>query len=110
MMAVQYVTYAAVAVAIVAMIAKALRYIRAPQHFRWELYPVPHERGRAEYGGSYLEELHWWTKPRHADRWREIKEMAAEILLLKGVYLHNRKVWRFSFPFHFGLYLSLIHI
>ena len=104
---VQFATYFAVAVGIIAMLAKAFRYIKAPEHFRWELYPVPHEKGRAEYGGSYLEELDWWSKPRKADHIKELSEMAQEILLLKGVFHNNKKVWVFSFPFHFGMYLCI---
>jgi nitrate reductase gamma subunit len=104
---VQYLTYGGLAIAFIAMLIKALRYATAPESMRWELYPVPHEKGRADYGGSYLEELDWWTKPRRTDFFRELKEMAEEILLLKGVYHHNKKVWAFSFPFHFGLYLSI---
>jgi nitrate reductase gamma subunit len=107
MQVVQLITYAAVVIGVVAIIAKAMRYIKAPTHFRWELYPVPHERGRADYGGSYLEELDWWTKPRHSDFFREIKEMAEEIFLLKGVFRNNLKVWTFSMPFHFGLYICI---
>jgi len=107
MQLVQIISYAAVAVGLLAMIAKAWRYIKAPEHFRWELYPVPHERGRAAYGGSYLEELDWWSKPRHSDFFREIKEMAQEILLLKGVFHHNKKVWIFSMPFHLGMYVGI---
>lgn len=107
MSVVQVITYASVFIAVVAMAAKALRYLRAPQHFRWELYPVPHEKGRAEYGGSYLEELDWWTKPRHTDKFKELREMMAEIIFLKGVFHHNTRVWTFSFPFHFGLYLTI---
>jgi nitrate reductase gamma subunit len=107
MLAVQLVTYFAVIVAVVAMLVKVYRYATAPEHMRWELYPVPHEKGRAEYGGSYLEELDWWSKPRHSDKLNELKEMAAEIILLKGVFHHNRRVWRSSFPFHFGMYLCI---
>jgi nitrate reductase gamma subunit len=107
MMVIQLITYASVIIAILAMIIKAMRYVRAPEHFRWELYPVPHEKGRAEYGGSYLEELDWWTKPRHSDMIKELKEMMAEIFFLKGVFHHNRRVWTSSFPFHFGLYLCI---
>lgn len=107
MQLVQIISYAAVAVGFLAMIAKAWRYINAPEHFRWELYPVPHERGRADYGGSYLEELDWWSKPRHSDLVREIMEMAQEILLLKGVFRHNKKVWVFSMPFHLGMYVGI---
>jgi len=107
MLAIQIVTYVSVAVAGLAVIAKVYKYATAPTGMRWELYPVPHERGRAEYGGSYVEELDWWTKPRNPDTVNEIKEMASEILLLKGVFHHNKKVWNRSFPFHFGLYLSI---
>ncbi len=34
---------------------KALRFAAMPLHLRWELYPVAHEKGRASYGGSYIE-------------------------------------------------------
>jgi len=104
---VQIITYVAVGISFLAMIRKAVKYATAPIHFRWELYPVPHEKGRSDYGGSYLEELDWWSKKRHSDLFKEVKEMAQEILLLKGVFHHNRKVWTFSFPFHFGLYLCI---
>lgn len=104
---VQIFVYISVAVAVVAMLAKAWRYITAPLHFRWELYPVPHEKGRSEYGGSYLEELDWWSKPRQSDKFNELKEMLLEVLLLKGVFHHNRKVWTFSLPFHLGMYLCI---
>ncbi len=107
MMWFQWLTYFAVAVGVLAVIAKLIRYATAPESMRWELYPVPHEKGRADYGGSYLEELDWWSKPRHKDTVRELTEMAKEIILLKGVLHHNRKVWTFSFPFHFGLYLLI---
>jgi nitrate reductase gamma subunit len=108
MTAIQLLTCLCLLVAVVAMIAKALRYMRAPSaHMRWELYPVPHEKGRAEYGGSYLEEADWWTKPRQTDTVNELKEMAEEIILLKGVYNHNRRVWSSSMPFHLGLYLCI---
>ncbi|MDD3731803.1 MAG: nitrate reductase [candidate division Zixibacteria bacterium] len=107
MLWIQWVSYISVLIALIAMLAKVLRYVRAPQNFRWELYPVPHEKGRAEYGGSYLEELDWWSKPRHSDLINEVKEMLLEILFLKGVYHHNKRVWLFSFPFHFGLYLCI---
>jgi len=34
-------------------------------------------------------------------------EMLSEILFLKGVFHHNRRVWISSFPFHFGMYLCI---
>jgi len=84
-----------------------VRIARMPIHLRWDLYPIPHEKGRAHYGGSILEEVDWWTKPRHKDHIGELKVMILEILLLKGVWEHNRKLWFGSFPLHFGLYLLI---
>lgn len=107
MMIVQLISYASLLIAIIAIVAKVLRYITAPEHFRWELYPVPHEKERAKYGGSYLEELDWWSKPRKNNLLNEVKEMMQEIFFLKGVFHHNRRVWTSSFPFHFGLYLCI---
>jgi nitrate reductase gamma subunit len=107
MLVIQIITYISVIVAISAIIIRAYRYATTPESFRWELYPVPHEKGKAQYGGSYFEELDWWTKPRRNDLLNELKEMMAEIIFLKGVRHHNKKVWSFSFPFHFGLYLCI---
>ncbi len=107
MMLLQVFSLSCVMIAIIAIIAKVIRYATAPQHMRWELYPVPHEKGRAEYGGSYLEELEWWNKPRQTDKINELKEMAEEIILLKGVFNYSRRVWSSSFPFHFGMYILI---
>jgi nitrate reductase gamma subunit len=98
-------SYASLAVFVAAVVVRAVRLARLPLHLRWELYPVAHEKGRARYGGSYLEELNWWTKPRQSSLLGELRVMLAEIVLLKGVWEHNRRQWLRSFPFHFGLYL-----
>lgn len=110
MLAVQILSYVCVALFLAAAIAKVVKYATTPIHLRWELYPVAHEKGRAEYGGSVFEELDWWTKPREVDRFNEYKEMFLEIVFLKGVWKHNPKLWVFSFPFHFGLYLLVAWI
>ncbi|HEX7344020.1 MAG TPA: hypothetical protein VF398_07135, partial [bacterium] len=99
--------YLSLTVFLAAVVTRIVRIARLPVHLRWELYPVPHERGRARYGGSILEEVDWWTKPRHVDRMGELAVMIPEILLLKGVWEHNRKLWWGSFPLHFGLYLLI---
>ena len=99
------VTYVSIAVFAAAIAVRALKIARLPIHLRWELYPVAHEKGRASYGGSYLEEPDWWTKPRESSLLGELKVMIPEIVLLAGVWEHNRKHWLRSFPFHFGLYL-----
>jgi nitrate reductase gamma subunit len=99
--------YLALLVFLSAVLIRIVRIARLPVHLRWELYPVPHEKGRAHYGGSILEEVDWWTKPRRVDRIGELAAMITEILLLKGVWEHNRKLWFGSFPLHFGLYLLI---
>jgi nitrate reductase gamma subunit len=100
-------TYLAVAVFVLAALRRIVAYKRNPMHLRWELYPVAHEGGgKASYGGSYLEELEWWNKPRETSRIRELSVMIPEMLFLKAAWEHNRPLWNVSFPFHFGLYLT----
>jgi len=100
-------TYLGLVVFIVGVVKRIAAYRKNPQHLRWELYPVPHEGGgRASYGGSYLEELEWWTKPREISRIGELSVMVPEMLFLKALWEHNRSLWLVSFPFHFGLYLT----
>jgi nitrate reductase gamma subunit len=86
---------------------RALKYFRAPEHLRWDLYPVAHEPGRA-HGGSHLEEKDWWTRPRRKSHWGEISFMVLEIFLLKGVWENNRRLWWGSLPFHWGLYVLVL--
>jgi len=97
--------YLMLAVFIVAFTLRTVKIARFPVHLRWELSPVPHEKGRGSYGGSYLEEVDWWTKPREKSRVSELLYMFKEIVFLKALFEHNRRMWFFSFPFHFGLYL-----
>ncbi len=101
----QFVFYFAVIVLVVGCLIRAIRIARMPLHVRWELYPIPHEKGKEHYGGSYFEEINWWTKPRQIAVGSEIAEMGREILAIQSLYRNNRKLWYFSFPFHFGLYL-----
>ena len=100
-------TYLGLAVFVLAALRRIVAYKKNPQHLRWELYPVPHEGGgRASYGGSYLEDLEWWNKPRETSRIGELSVMVPEMLFLKALWEHNRSLWLVSFPFHFGLYLT----
>jgi len=89
------------------VIAKIAKYAGTPIHLRWELYPVAHEPKRNKYGGSYYEDTKWWQKKIKKDHIAELWAMFEEIIFLRGVYLHNKKVWIFSFPFHFGLYMII---
>jgi len=97
--------YVAVAVFAVGFVWRVLHIKKMPVHLRWELAPVPHEKSRASYGGSYLEEFEWWTKPREKSLLNEGFYMFQEIVFLRGVWENNRPLWIWSFPFHFGLYL-----
>jgi len=100
--------YLSLAVALAASIVRAVRYARLPLNLRWELYPVPHEdAAHAGHGGSYFEDLDWWMRPRHRSIAGEAKAMAAEILFLRAMYEHNRRLWLFSYPFHLGLYILI---
>jgi len=101
------ITYLAAGIFVVAVLARFIKIQRMPVHLRWELYPVPHEKGKGSYGGSYLEEHEWWTKPRETSKLSELAVMVPEILLLAGVWEHNKSHWLRTFPFHFGLYLLM---
>jgi nitrate reductase gamma subunit len=99
--------YGLLAVFVVGFVLRSVRLARLPVHLRWELAPIPHEKGKGRYGGSYLEELDWWTKPREKSLVAEARYMLLEIVFLKAVWEHNRRLWWFSFPFHVGMYLLI---
>jgi len=100
--------FGAIVIFLIVATYRTLTIIRLPIHLRWELAPIPHEKGKYRYGGSYLEEYEWWRKPRHRSRVAPIVYMAGEIFLLKGVWKHNRALWPFSFSFHTGIYLLVV--
>jgi nitrate reductase gamma subunit len=106
---VQVLAYAAVAAFLVGMARRVARHARAQLALRWELYPVPHDVGK-EHGGSYFEELDWWEKARRTSMLGELKIMLPEILLLIGLWEHRRKLWFVSFPFHIGMYLTILFL
>ncbi len=101
------VSYGLLAVFVIAFLVRSIGIARLPVHLRWELAPVPKEKGKGRYGGSYLEEYEWWKKPREESLFDELAYMAREILGLKALWEHNRGLWWFSFPFHWGLYLLI---
>ncbi len=81
-----------------------------PLHLRWELYPSPLDP-KHEYGGSFMEEVDFINKPQRHLIANGIKEMTAEVFLLKKVREHNRYgVWPFSLAMHWGLYLLLLWV
>jgi nitrate reductase gamma subunit len=101
-------SYVLLAVALVAAAVRSFKILMMPVHLRWELSPVPHEKGKGTYGGSYLEEPEWWSRPREKSLVSEASYMFKEIVFLKALWEHNRRLWWFSFPFHLGLYLLVV--
>ena len=87
----------------IATIARLAMWARLPMHVRWELYPVAHEGKKASYGGSFMEETDWWTKPRSKSLIGELKVMMLEIFFLVALRENNRKLWMRSFAFPFRL-------
>ncbi|MBZ0264696.1 hypothetical protein K8I28_08495 [bacterium] len=99
--------YASALLFVIMIVVRGMRIARTPVHLRWELYPVPHEKGRADHGGSRLEQIDWWTHPIEKDHLGELKVMVPEILFLKAVKEHNPKLWFATFALHFGLYMLI---
>lgn len=81
---------------------------RLPVHLRWELAPIPHEKGKSKYGGSYLEDYEWWEKPRRKSFFTPLSYMAREIFLQRGIWENNRPLWPFTFLLHTGIYLFIL--
>lgn len=100
----QLATYVSYVLIIILYSVKVMKIVKMPLHLRWELYPVPHEKGR-EYGGSYLEELEWWTKPRLKSNFRSIIYMLKKYLFFWEYYRQNRGYWFVMYPWHVGFYL-----
>ena len=98
------------AVFVFILVYRTIRIINLPTHLRWELAPIPREKDRGKYGGSYFEEYEWWRKPRQKSRIAVIKYMAIEILLLRAIWKHNRALWPLSLAFHTGIYLIALAV
>jgi nitrate reductase gamma subunit len=103
-------TYFAFIFIVLISAAKVIKIARMPAHLRWELAPIPHEKGKNRYGGSYLEEFEWWHKKQRRSLAAVVIYMAKEIFLLKGVWKNNRTLWPFSFSMHTGIYLVILSI
>lgn len=103
----QIATYVLALVFIVGFVSKFVKYSRMPIHLRWELYPLAGETKRP-WGGSYLEESEWWTKPEEKKSFLgEIKFMGQEILCFREYYQKNRSLWYIVYPFHMGIFLFM---
>jgi len=98
------VTYVSYIFVIAAYAFKVAKIAKMPLHVRWDLYPIPHEKGH-QYGGSYLEESEWWTKPQERSALRSISYMLKRYFLLNGYFRRNKKYWMSLYPWHIGFYL-----
>lgn len=90
---------------LVVLLARVVRWASMPMHLRWELYPVGHEPNN--YGGSYMEAADWWKKNRETTTIGMLRELLLEMLFIRKVFTHKRKLWYMSFPLHAGIYLIL---
>jgi nitrate reductase gamma subunit len=97
--------FGVLAVFLIVTIYRAVALARLPVHLRWELAPIPHEKGRGKYGGSYLEDYEWWKKRRQTSWLAPLRYMVVEIFSLRAIWRHNLKLWPFTFAFHTGIYL-----
>ncbi|MFC1910184.1 hypothetical protein ACFLXC_02675 [Chloroflexota bacterium] len=100
----QWATYIAYVFVIVAYAWKVQKVVRKPLHLRWELYPVLHEKAH-KYGGSYFEELDWWTKPRKKSYFISAFHMLKNYLLFGEYFRKKRNYWVSLYPWHLGFYL-----
>jgi nitrate reductase gamma subunit len=97
--------FGVLAVFLIVTVYRTIAIARLPVHLRWELAPIPHEKGKMKWGGSYLEDYEWWRKQPKRSWLAPLKYMAIEILSLRGVWRHNLKLWPLTFAFHTGIYL-----
>jgi nitrate reductase gamma subunit len=97
--------FGVLAVFLIVTIYRAIALARLPVHLRWELAPIPHEKDKMKYGGSYLEDYEWWKKRQHKSRLAPLTYMVVEIFSLRGIWRHNLKLWPLTFAFHTGIYL-----
>jgi len=103
--ALQVATYLLGLFFVIAFVSRMIRYSKMPAHLRWELYPIVGESKRP-WGGSYLEDVEWWNKPRgEKSLLAEVKFMGKEILLFKEYFHKNRSLWLIIYPFHMGVFL-----
>jgi len=89
---------------------KFYKISKMPLNVRWEIYPLPHEKGeRGKYGGSYMEELNWLEKKPERYTLGGFKELFKEILYLHRVKKFNPYgIWIWSMALHWGIWLLFL--
>ncbi len=102
--------YSSIGLCILVTACRTFRIMKLPLHLRWELAPIPHEKGKNQYGGSYLEEYEWWNRRRSVSHAAPLIYMAKEIFLLSAVRKNNGGLWPFAFCLHMGIYLTAVTV
>jgi nitrate reductase gamma subunit len=100
------ITFCVIGIFIIVILYRIAKLKSLPSHLRWELAPIPGEKGKGKYGGSYLEEYEWWEKKRNMDRISPVLYMLEEILFMKGVFKNNKSLWPLTTALHLGVYLA----
>jgi nitrate reductase gamma subunit len=100
------ITFCVIGIFIIVVLYRIAKLKSLPSHLRWELAPIPGEKGKGKYGGSYLEEYEWWEKKRNMDRISPVLYMLEEILFMKGVFKNNKSLWPLTTALHLGVYLA----
>ncbi|MCX5808149.1 MAG: respiratory nitrate reductase subunit gamma [Proteobacteria bacterium] len=85
---------------------KAAKYLKLPVHLRWELYPVMHEENY-QYGGSYFEQVDWWTRIRQKRYLRGFLFLLKEYFVLGEYFQKHKAYWYFLYPWHIGFILII---
>ena len=80
--------------------------MRLPTHLRWELYPVMHEENY-QYGGSYFEQVDWWTRLQRKHSMRSFLFLLKEYLTLGEYFKRNKSYWYSLYPWHIGFILII---
>ena len=68
---------------------------------------LPLQESKLFYSRLQEIERDWWEKKREGSLLSELRYMVPEILFIRGLWKENRSLWWVSFPFHFGLYLTI---
>lgn len=100
-------TYFAYVFCVTAYTVKVRKFFKMPQNLRWELYPVAHEKGYS-YGGSYLEEVDWWKKPRQKNVGRSVLNLVMKYLFMGSYYERKRQYWAGLYCWHMGFLLIIL--
>ena len=100
------VAYLSIVLFVGLSVYKAYQLAKLPMHGRMDLYPIPKEKGY-EHGGSYYEEVSWWSKPREVSHMAELVEMLKEILFIKTLFENQRPFWWLSYALHLGIYFLM---